>query len=185
MNEATSIFMTMIESTINKMIDARIEAKQDEKLQTLWNDLTAANERIVALEGRLNITVDRIDGNEKDLEVLENAQRPGTTLGVAVMDLQSEEFRLAVIKIIDQQVMEDTFLDPLVEAVTDSDKFNDAVNSAAQEAARSEAEEVLSDHCSDYDHDDIHQLSDHETNEDAVTDIIKEVLNNVTVSLKI
>jgi len=185
MNEATSIFMTMIESTINKMIDARIEAKQDEKLQTLWNDLTAANERIVALEGRLNITVDRIDGNEKDLEVLENAQRPGTTLGVAVMDLQSEEFRLSVIKIIDQQVMEDTFLDPLVEAVTDSDKFNDKINEVAKEAADSAADEALDNHTSDYDHDDIHEMSDHEMDSDAIREVVEEILNNSTVTFKI
>jgi hypothetical protein len=167
MNEATSIFMTMIESTLNKMIDARIEAKMAE--------LNARLKVVEALEEQLTSAITLLD-------TAFNAKQPATT---ATLDLQSEEFRLSVIKIIDQQVMEDTFLDPLVEAVTDSDKFNDAVNSAAQEAARSEVEEAISDHCGDFDHDDIHQLSDHETNEDAVTDIIKEVLNNVTVTLKI
>jgi hypothetical protein len=157
-------------------IDKRVEAQ-----------VLPLTQRIMALEidnAALQTDLKAVEGQLYDLKnATPVVSQP--TLGAAVMDLQSEEFRLSVIKIIDQQVMEDTFLDPLVEAVTDSDKFNDAVNSAAQEAARSEAEEMISDHCSDYDHDDIHETSDHEVDEDAVKDIIKEVLNNTTVTLKI
>ena len=183
MNEATSIFMTMIESTLNKMIDARIEAKQDEKLQTLWDEVRSLNARIEALEkavenhkmaSALNHTVTHslIDEVEK-LDALKGA----------VLDLDSEEFRLAVIKVIDQQVMEDTFLDPLVEAVTDSDKFNDKINEVAKEAADSAADEALDNHTSDYDHDDIHPMG--EMDDDAVREIVGECLENVTISIKI
>lgn len=152
------------------------------------NDQMENSRRITELEQRMSARAVQIESlgidqrdDAKRIDALENAQRPAT---MATLD-QTEEFRAAVIKIIDTHTMGDEFLNPLVEALTDSDKFNDAVNSAAVEAARSEAEEALDNHCSDYDHDDIHEMSDHEVDEDAVKDIIKEVLNNTTVTLNI
>lgn len=53
MNEATSIFMTMIESTLNKMIDARIEAKMENLLKNLHHDIALAHERITILSAAL------------------------------------------------------------------------------------------------------------------------------------
>ena len=113
------------------------------------------------------------------LEAHLSEERPATT---ATLD-QTEEFRLAVCKIIDTHTMGDEFLNPLVTALIDNGEFVDAINKAAREVARSEAEEAVSDHNSEYCHDDIHEKSD--IDEDAVTDIIKEVLNNTTVTLNI
>ena len=189
MNEATSIFMTMIESTLNKMIDARIEAK-----------VFTLTERIDALEkaqdeGQPNVikptditynVMTRLDDMEIGLKdritELEKAPAPSTQ---AAFDFESDEFRAAVIKIVNTHTMGDEFLNPLIDALIDCDTFNDKVKEISAGQVGSAIEDAISDHCCDFDHDDIHQLSDHETNEDAVTDIIKEVLNNVTVTLKI
>jgi len=160
-------------------IDKRVEAKVitlTERIERLETDLKNATP-VVRPTDDVILRLDKLEAR------LAGEQPDTTKFDLCILD--SEEFRTAVIKVIDQQVMEDTFLDPLVEAVTDSDKFNDRVNTAAVETARSEAEEMISDHCSDYDHDDIHETSDHEVDEDAVKDIIKEVLNNTTVTLKI
>jgi hypothetical protein len=119
-----------------------------------------------------------------DCEEFRHAVQQAQGASVTI-DLDSEEFRLSVIKIIDQQVMEDTFLDPLVEAVTDSDRFNDKVNTAAVDAASSEVEEALDNHTSDYDHDDIHEMSDHEMDSDAIREVVEEIINNSTVTFKI
>ena len=125
--------------------------------------------------------------NSRRLGVLEArlaGEQPDTTkFDLCILD--SEEFRLSVIKIIDQQVMEDTFLDPLVEAVTDSDKFNDKINEVAKDAADSAADEALDNHTSDYDHDDIHEMSEHEMDSDAIREVVEEILNNSTVTFKI
>jgi hypothetical protein len=165
MNEATSIFMTMIESTLNKMIDARIEAKMAE--------LNARLKVVEALEEQLTSAITLLD-------TAFNAKQPATT---ATLDLQSEEFRLSVIKIIDQQVMEDTFLDPLIDALIDCDTFNDKVKEISAGQVGSSIEDAMSDHCCDYEHEDIHASSDIDS--DAVKDIVKEILNNTTVTLKI
>jgi hypothetical protein len=157
MNETANVFMTMIETTLNKMIDARIEAKQDEKMQTLWDEVRSLNARLDALE--------------------EKAQNP--TLGVAVMDLQSMEFACAVQKIIDMYAMNDGFITGII----DNDLFNDKITDIAHDAASSAADEAMDNHTSEYDHDDIHESS--EIDEDAVREVIEEVLNNVTVTLKI
>jgi hypothetical protein len=117
------------------------------------------------------------------LEARLAGEQPDTKFDLCILD--SEEFRLAVIKIIDQQVMEDTFINPLVDALVDSDKFNDAVNTAAVDAASSEVEEALDNHTSDYDHDDIHEMSDHEMDSDAIREVVEEILNNSTITLKI
>ena len=125
--------------------------------------------------------------NSRRLGVLEArlaGEQPDTTkFSLSILD--SEEFRLSVIKILDQQVREDTFLDPLVEAVTDSDKFNDKINEVAKEAADSAADEALDNHTSDYDHDDIHEMSEHEMDSDAIREVVEEILNNSTVTFKI
>lgn len=177
MNEATNIFMTMIESTLNKMIDNRIEAKRDETLQTLWNDLSAANERISRLETDLKA----VEGQLYDLKnATPTVSQPA--LGVAVLD-QTEEFRHAVIKIINTHTMGDEFLNPLIDALLDCDTFSDKVKEIASDQVGSSIEDAMSDHCCDYEHDDIHESSDIDS--DAVKDIIKEVLNNTTVTLKI
>ena len=154
-------------ANLTEHIDKRVEAK-----------VFTLTERIERLETDLKA----VEGQLYDLkDTAPTVSQP--TLGVAVMDLQSEEFRTAVIKIIDVYTMEDEFLDPLVVAITNSDKFDDKVNSAALEAAQSEVEEAMDNHTSEYDHDDIHESS--EIDEDAVREVVEEVLNNVTVSLKI
>jgi c-di-GMP-related signal transduction protein len=86
MNEATSIFMTMIESTLNKMIDARIEAKVEE--------LNARLKVVEALEEQLTSAITLLD-------TAFNAKQPATT---ATLDLQSEQFRDAVRGIADEAV---------------------------------------------------------------------------------
>ncbi len=191
-----------------EMIDKRVEAKVEEltdRIAELDADLKAVQFHVGAAPTvrptddvilRLDKMREDTDSlmNCQDNDQMENSRRlsvlearlageqPNTTkFDLCILD--SEEFRLAVIKIIDQQVMEDTFLDPLVEAVTDSDKFNDKINEVAKEAADSAADEALDNHTSDYDHDDIHPVG--EIDEDAVREVVEEVLNNVTVSLKI
>jgi nitrogen fixation protein FixH len=139
------------------------------------NDQMENSRRLNALEVRYSLSI--LD-SEEFRHAVQQAQGASVTI-----DLDSEEFRLAVIKVIDQQVMEDTFLDPLVEAVTDSDKFNDKINEVAKEAADSAADEALDNHTSDYDHDDIHPVG--EIDEDAVREVVDERLENVTISIKI
>jgi hypothetical protein len=168
----------------------RIE-KLEEQVGSLMNcqdnDQMENARRITELEQRLSARAVQIESlgidqrdDAKRIDALENAQRPATT---ATLDLTSEQFRLAVIKIIDKHTMGDEFLNPLVTALADSGEFVDAVREAAREVARAEAEEAVSDHNSEYDHDDIHPVG--EIDEDAVREVIEEVLNNVTVSLKI
>lgn len=155
-----------------EMIDKRVEAK-----------VITLTERIEALEKERADDLMEQQYRIKMFEKLEehlSVQRPATT---ATLDLQSEEFRLAVIKVIDKHTMGDEFLNPLVEAITDSDKFNDKINEVAKEAADSAADEALDNHTSDYDHDDIHPVG--EIDEDAVREVVDERLENVTITLKI
>jgi hypothetical protein len=208
LNVLSGILDAMLANLV-ETIDKRIEAKVlplTQRIMALEIDNAALQTDLKAVEGQLydlkdnTPTVLREDVNSlmncQDHDQMENSRRlsvlearlageqPNTTkFDLCILD--SEEFRLAVIKIIDQQVMEDTFLDPLVEAVTDSDKFNDAVNTAAVDAASSEVEEALDNHTSDYDHDDIHEMSDHEMDSDAIREVVEEILNNSTVTFKI
>jgi hypothetical protein len=170
-------------------IDQRDDAKRIDALEQSLSDLndntpTALREDVNSL---MNCQDHDQMENSRRLSVLEArlaGEQPNTTkFDLCILD--SEEFRLAVIKIIDQQVMEDTFLNPLVDALVDSDKFNDAVNTAAVDAASSEVEEALDNHTSDYDHDDIHEMSDHEMDSDAIREVVEEILNNSTVTFKI
>jgi hypothetical protein len=169
MNEATSIFMTMIESTLNKMIDARVDALVAQRLEKV-------EEQVGSL---MNCQDNDQMDNAKRIEALENAQRPGTTLGVAVMDLQSMEFACAVQKIIDMYAMNDGF----ITGILDNDQFNDKMTEIAKEAADSAADEAMDNHTSEYDHDDIHESS--EMDDDAIREIVGECLENVTISIKI
>jgi hypothetical protein len=97
--------------------------------------------------------------------------------------LDSDEFREAVSTVFDRRTRGDDFLDPLIDALLNCDSFNDKVTEIAADQAGSSIEEAICDHCSDYDHDDIEAAK--ETDEDAVTDIIKEYLRNVTVRLDV
>ena len=136
-------------------LEQRLSAR-DVQVESLGIDQRDDAKRIDALEGRFSLSI-----------------------------LDSEEFRTAVIKIINTHTMGDEFLNPLIDALIDCDTFNDKVKEIAADQVGSSIEDAMSDHCSDYDHDDIHETSDHEVDEDAVKDIIKEVLNNTTVTLKI
>jgi hypothetical protein len=121
----------------------------------------------------------RLDKLEERL----SGEQPDTKFSLSILDC--EEFRTAVIKIVNTHTMGDEFLNPLIDALVDSDKFNDAVNTAAVDAASSEVEEALDNHTSDYDHDDIHEMSDHEMDSDAIREVVEEILNNSTVTFKI
>jgi hypothetical protein len=168
----SSIFDAIL-ANLGEHLDKRVEAKV-EALQVRMEELNERLKLVEALEEQLTSAITLLDNAF-------NAKQPATT---ATLD-QTEEFRAAVIKIINTHTMGDEFLNPLVTAPIDNGEFVDAINKAAREVARSEAEEAVSDHCSDYEHDDIHETGDHEVDEHAVKDIIKEVLNNVTVTLKI
>lgn len=65
--------------------------------------------------------------------------------------------------------------------ILESDEFKEAVSKIAEEVADSAAREVLDDHTSEYDHDNIRD----EIDEEAVTDIVNEILRNVTVRLDV
>lgn len=66
--------------------------------------------------------------------------------------------------------------------ILESDEFKEAVGTIAHGIAESVAEEAVSDHTSDYDHDNI---PENQLDEGAVTDIVNEVLRNVTVRLDV
>jgi len=188
-------------ANLTEMIDKRVEAKVEELTQRIVAlETNQFREAAISVIKPKEDVIDRIVALEKAVEnhkmasalnhtvthsLIDEVEKLDALKGAAVLDLDSEEFRLAVIKIIDQQVMEDTFLDPLVEAVTDSDKFNDKINEVAKEAADSAADEALDNHTSDYDHDDIHEMSDHEMDSDAIREVVEEILNNSTVTFKI
>jgi len=67
-------------------------------------------------------------------------------------------------------------------AILESDEFKEAVGTIAHDIAKSVAEEAVSDHTSDYDHDNI---PENQLDEETVTDIVNEVLRNVTVRLDV
>jgi len=169
-------------------IDKRVEAK-----------VFTLTERIMALEID-NAALQILLTNSKDatpvvrptddvilrLDKLEerlSGEQPDTKFSLSILDC--EEFRAAVIKIVNTHTMGDEFLNPLIDALIDCDTFNDKVKEIASGEVGSSIEDAMSDHCSDYEHDDIHETGDHEVDEDAVKDIIKEVLNNSTISIKI
>jgi hypothetical protein len=119
MNEATSIFMTMIESTLNKMIDARIEAKVEE--------LNARLKVVEALEEQLTSAITLLD-------TAFNAKQPATT---ATLDLQSEQFRDAVKEIADEAVNEhcgEYDHDNIHEDEVDEDAIDTALRQALRNA---------------------------------------------------
>jgi predicted nuclease with TOPRIM domain len=180
-----------------EMIDKRVEAKVvtlTERIERLETDLKAVEGQLYDLkDGTLNLDAVsnrtdeeylKVTARLEDLEARLAGEQPDTTkFDLCILDC--EEFRTAVIKIINTHTMGDEFLNPLIDALIDCDTFNDKVKEIAADQVGSSIEEAISDHCSDYDHDDIHETSDHEVDEEAVKDIIKEVLNNTTVTLKI
>jgi hypothetical protein len=210
-NTINSVFV-LFEATINQMIDKRVEAKRDDGLDRLWEENTALKVRIKALEEKmgaltgasivsLNGMTERIDALEncQDNDQLENNRRlvaletglPAIPQPTVKFDFESDEFRAAVVKVIDKHTMGDEFLNPLIEALAASDKFNDEINEAAHKAASDAAEEVMDTHNNDYNHDDIHEMSD--MDEDAVREIVQEsmrdtvndLLDGATVSIRV
>jgi DNA-directed RNA polymerase specialized sigma24 family protein len=135
------------------------------------------------VEAKVVTLTERIDALEKT-----QAPAPSTQ---AAFDFESYEFRAAVVKVIDNHTMGDEFLNPLIEALAASDKFNDEINEAAHKAASDAAEEVMDTHNNDYNHDDIHEMSD--MDEDAVREIVQEsmrdtvndLLDGATVSIRV
>ena len=137
----SSIFDAIL-ANLGEHLDKRVEAKV-EALQVRMEELNERLKLVEALEEQLNSAITVFD-----------AQRPATT---ATLDLQSEEFRHAVIKIINTHTMGDEFLNPLIDALLDCDTFNDKVKEIASDQVGSSIEDAMSDHCSDYEHEDIHE----------------------------
>jgi hypothetical protein len=213
-NNAVSSVFILFEATINQMIDKRVEAKRDERLQTMWEENQALKVRIDALEQSLSIRAVQIEGlgidqrdDAKRIDALENDSYEFRTAVIKIIDnhtmgdeflnplvaalTDNDEFRAAVVKVIDKHTMGDEFLNPLIEALAASDKFNDEINEAAHKAASDAAEEVMDNHTSEYNHDDIHEMSD--MDEDAVREIVQEsmrdtvndLLDGATVSIRV
>lgn len=169
MNEInnTSPFFAALEMALNTLIDARVQAQVQE-----LRDLVEANFR----------------NTDTRITELEKAPAPSTQ---AAFDFESDEFRAAVVKVIDKHTMGDEFLNPLIEALAASDKFNDEIHEAAHKAASDAAEEVMDNHNNYYNHDDIHEMSD--MDEDAVREIVQEsmrdtvndLLDGATVSIRV
>jgi hypothetical protein len=154
MNETANVFMTMIEATLIKLIDARIEALRDDTVQNLWSDQAAQSKRIFALEQRLDAIEEHTKnatwaGSANSMATLsvieriekleENAKQPATT---ATLDLQSEQFR---------------------------------------DAVREIADEAVDEHCGEYDHDNIHE---DEVDEDAMDTAVRQALKYAYIALK-
>ena len=185
-NTINSVFV-LFEATINQMIDKRVEAKRDERLQTMWEENQALKVRIDALENCQDN--DQLENNRR-LVALETGL-PAIPQPTVKFDFDSYEFRTAVIKIIDNHTMGDEFLNPLVSALTDNDEFRAAVHRVAKDVAQSEVEEAMDTHNNDYNHDDIHEMSD--MDEDAVREIVQEsmrdtvndLLDGATVSIRV